>query len=274
MTTDNITRRNLVVGNWKMHGDMQSNQQLLEGLIKGLADLNDADYAVCVPSPYLFQARELLQNTNIKWGGQNALQYESGAFTGAIAPHMLKDLGCTYVLLGHSERRHIFHETNLTAAARFDAAIKANLTPIFCVGDNKQEHDAGMSEVVVASQMDAVMATLDDAHFDKAVSLDMVFSYEPSWAIGSGNTADPAHAQSIHAFIRQRIARRNPEAAKKVRIIYGGSLKAHNAERMFAMPDIDGGLVGGASLIAEEFVAICKVANNLKYRSGNQQLRY
>jgi triosephosphate isomerase (TIM) len=268
MKTNPIARRNLVVGNWKMHGNMQSNQQLLEGLIKGLADSNKADYAVCVPSPYLFQARALLENTNIKWGGQNALQYESGAFTGAIAPHMLKDLGCTYVLLGHSERRHIFHETNLTAAERFDAAIKANLTPIFCVGDSTEEHKAGMTELVVASQMDAVMATLDDAHFDKAVALDMVFSYEPAWAIGTGNTADPEHAQSIHAFIRHRIARRNPEAAKKVRIIYGGSLKAYNAEKMFAMPDIDGGLVGGASLVAEEFVAICKIANDLKYRSN------
>ena len=178
---------------------------------------------------------------------------------------MLKDLGCTYVLLGHSERRHIFHDTNLTAAARFHAAIKADLTPIFCVGESTEEHDAGMTEVVVASQMDAVMATLDDAHFTKAINLNMVFSYEPAWAIGSGNTADPAHAQSVHAFIRDRIARRNADAANKVRIIYGGSLKPHNAEKMFAMPDVDGGLVGGASLIADEFVAICKVANNLKY---------
>ncbi|MGZ8271609.1 MAG: triose-phosphate isomerase [Methylophilus sp.] len=257
-------RRNLVVGNWKMYGNIQSNQLLLEGIIQGLAHLNQADYVVCVPSPYLFQARELLQGTNIKWGGQNALQYEEGAFTGAVAPHMLTDLGCTNVLLGHSERRHLFHETNLTAAARFDAAIKANLTPIFCVGETFAEHEAGLTEVVVASQMDAVMATLDEAHFAKAIELNMVFSYEPAWAIGSGKTATPEHAQSVHAFIRNRIARRNAEAANKVRIIYGGSLKANNAAKLFSMPDVDGGLVGGASLDAAEFVAICKVANGVE----------
>jgi triosephosphate isomerase len=257
-------RRNLVVGNWKMYGNIHSNQLLLEGIIQGLANLNQADYVVCVPSPYLFQARELLQGTNIKWGGQNALQYEEGAFTGAVAPHMLTDLGCTYVLLGHSERRHLFHETNLTAAARFDAAIRANLTPIFCVGETIAEHEAGLTEVVVASQMDAVMATLDEAHFAKAMELNMVFSYEPAWAIGSGKTATPEHAQSVHAFIRNRIARRNAEAANKVRIIYGGSLKANNAAKLFSMPDVDGGLVGGASLDAAEFVAICKVANGVE----------
>lgn len=261
-------RRNLVVGNWKMNGNLQSNQLLLEGLIKGLSTLNNADYAVCVPSPYLFQAQEFLQKTNIKWGGQNALQFEEGAFTGAIAPHMLKDLGCTYVLLGHSERRHIFHETNLTAAARFDAAIKANLTPIFCVGENKEEHEAGLTQVIVASQMDAVLATLDDAHFAKAVELNMVFAYEPSWAIGASETAGPEHTQSVHEFIRNRIAMRNKDAAKKVRVIYGGSLKANNAAKMFAMPDVDGGLVGSASLVAEEFVAICRTANDLKFNQN------
>jgi triosephosphate isomerase len=259
-------RRNLVVGNWKMHGDLQSNQLLLEGIKKGTANLNEADYVVCVPSPYLFQARELLQGSNIQWGGQNALQFEKGAFTGAVAPHMLTDLGCTHVLLGHSERRNLFHETNLTAAARFDAAIKANLTPIFCVGETNVEHDAGLTEVVVAGQMDAVMATLDEKHFNKAIELNMVFSYEPAWAIGSGKTASPEHAQSVHAFIRDRIARRNVEAANKIRIIYGGSLKASNAAKLFSMPDVDGGLVGGASLMADEFVQICKVANSLKSR--------
>lgn len=259
-------RRNLIVGNWKMHGDLQSNQLLLEGITQGLINLNEADYVVCVPSPYLFQAREVLQGTNISWGGQNALQYEEGAFTGAVAPHMLTDLGCTYVLLGHSERRNLFHETNLTAAARFDAAIKANLTPIFCVGETSAEHEAGLTEVVVAGQMDAVMATLDDENFAKAMQLDMVFSYEPAWAIGSGKTATPEHTQSVHTFIRNRISKRNIEAANKVRIIYGGSLNAKNAGELFSMPDVDGGLVGGASLKATEFVSIGEVANNLQSR--------
>jgi triosephosphate isomerase len=254
-------RRKLIVGNWKMHGDIHSNQTLLEGITNGVREFKNADYVVCVPNPYLFQARELLKNTNVAWGGQNVNQFEQGAFTGAVAPHMLTDLGCTYVLLGHSERRSLFHETNLTASARFEAAIKAGLTPILCVGETKAERDAGLTEVIVASQMDAVMATLDEKEFALAMKLDMVFAYEPVWAIGSGTTASPEHAQTMHHFIRNRIAKRNVEAAEKVRIIYGGSLKAKNAEDMFAMQDIDGGLVGGASLLVDEFVSICKVAN-------------
>jgi len=254
-------RRKLVVGNWKMHGDIKSNQLLLNDIINGLRDYKNADYVVCVPNPYLFQARELLQDTNIAWGGQNVNQHEQGAFTGAVAPHMLTDLGCTYVLLGHSERRNLFHETNLTAAARFDAAIKANLTPILCVGETLAEHEAGLTEVIVASQMDAVMATLGDKEFAKAMQLNMVFAYEPVWAIGTGKTASPAHAQAVHEFIRHRIDRRNSDAAAHVRIIYGGSVNSKNAKELFAMPDVDGGLVGGASLNAEEFVAICRLAN-------------
>lgn len=254
-------RRKLVVGNWKMHGNIQSNQTLLEGITNGVRELSNADYVVCVPNPYLFQARELLENTNVAWGGQNVNQHEQGAFTGAVAPHMLTDLGCTYVLLGHSERRSLFYETNLTASARFEAAIKAGLTPILCVGETQAERDAGLTEVIVASQMDAVMATLDEHEFALAMRLNMVFAYEPVWAIGSGKTASPDHAQTVHHFIRNRIAKRNAEAATKVRIIYGGSLKAKNAEDMFAMTDIDGGLVGGASLLLDEFVSICKVAN-------------
>ncbi|MDI1297751.1 triose-phosphate isomerase [Methylotenera sp.] len=254
-------RRNLVVGNWKMHGNIHSNETLLNTLISGLSDYKNADYVVCVPNPYLHQTRSLLENTGIAWGGQNVNQFEEGAFTGAVSPHMLTDLGCTYVLLGHSERRVLFHETNLSAAARFDASIKANLTPILCVGETLAEHDAGLTEVIVASQMDAVMATLNDENFAKAMELNMVFAYEPVWAVGTGKTATPEQAQIVHQFIRQRIARRNAEAASKVRIIYGGSVKAQNAAKLFSMPDVDGGLVGGASLNAEEFIAICKAAN-------------
>jgi len=254
-------RRKLVVGNWKMHGDITSNQTLLESIVNGVRELNNADYVVCVPSPYLFQARELLKNTNVSWGGQNVNQHEQGAFTGAVAPHMLTDLGCTYVLLGHSERRSLFHETNLTASARFEAAIKAGLTPILCVGETLAEHDAGLTEVIVASQMDAVMATLDEHEFALAMQLNMVFAYEPVWAIGTGKMASPEHVQTVHEFIRNRIAKRNAQAATKVRILYGGSLKAKNVEDLFTMPDVDGGLIGGASLLANEFVAICRAAN-------------
>jgi triosephosphate isomerase len=254
-------RRKLVIGNWKMHGNINSNQILLEKLINALKDDRNADYVVCVPNPYLHQTRSLLENTNIAWGGQNVNQYEEGAFTGAVSAHMLTDLGCSHVILGHSERRVLFHETNLTAAARFDASIKAGLTPILCVGETLAEHEAGLTEVIVASQMDAVMATLDEQEFAKAMQLNMVFAYEPVWAVGTGRTASPEQAQSVHAFIRNRIARRDAEAASKVRIVYGGSVKSQNAKELFAKPDVDGGLVGGASLNAEEFIAICKLAN-------------
>ncbi|MDP3086956.1 MAG: triose-phosphate isomerase [Methylotenera sp.] len=254
-------RRKLVVGNWKMHGDIHSNQLLLESLIKNLKDFENADYVVCVPNPYLHQTRSLLENSNIAWGGQNVNQCEEGAFTGAVSPHMLTDFECTYVILGHSERRVLFHETNLTAAARFDASLRAGLTPILCVGETLAEHEAGLTEVIVASQMDAVMATLGEQEFAKAMQLNMVFAYEPVWAVGTGRTASPEQAQSVHAFIRNRIARRDAEAAEKVRIIYGGSVKSQNAKELFAKPDVDGALVGGASLNAEEFIAICKLAN-------------
>lgn len=254
-------RRKLVVGNWKMHGNLQSNHDLLSGIMTGLQDLPNADYVVCVPNPYLFQAREMLKDSNIKWGGQNVNQHEEGAFTGAVAPHMLSDLGCTYVLLGHSERRVLFHETNLTAAARFDATIKAGLTPVFCVGETLAEHEAGLTEVIVASQMDAVMATLSHEDFVTAMRVNMVFAYEPVWAVGTGKTATPAQAQIVHEFIRHRIARRNSEAATQVRIIYGGSIKAANAAELFRQPDVDGGLVGGASLSINEFIAIGRAAN-------------
>lgn len=254
-------RRNLVVGNWKMHGNIDSNKALLDGIVAGVRDLHHADYVVCVPNPYLFQARELLTGTNVAWGGQNVNQYEQGAFTGAVAPHMLTDIGCSHVLLGHSERRGLFYENNLTAAAKFDAAIKAGLTPIFCVGETKAEYEAGLTQVVVASQMDAVMATLGEQEFSTAMHLQTVLAYEPVWAIGTGRPANPEQAQAVHAFIRQRIARRDAEAAAKVRIIYGGSVKAANAAALFATPDIDGVLVGAASLAADEFVAICRAAN-------------
>jgi len=257
-------RRHLVVGNWKMHGDIQFNQQLLEAIKLGLAQDTHIDFVVCVPHPYLFQARALLAGSNIEWGGQNVNQFEEGAFTGAVSPHMLTDLGCTYVILGHSERRTLFYETNLTAAAKFDAAVKRRLTPIFCVGETLEEHQEGLTEVVIASQMDAVMATLTEEDLQQAVSLNMVIAYEPVWAIGSGKAATPEQAQQVHAFIRKRIARRNPELANRLRIIYGGSVRASNAQALFAMPDVDGALVGGASLKAEEFIDICKIGHLLR----------
>lgn len=261
MSSKANSRRKLVIANWKMHGDISNNESLLKKVISGVSNYQKADYVICPPNPYLFQARELLSETKIAWGGQNVNQHEKGAFTGAVAAHMLTDLGCTYVLLGHSERRVLFNETNLTAAARFDASVKAGLTPVLCVGETLAEHEAGLTEVIVASQMDAVMATLNDQTFAAAMQVNMVFAYEPVWAVGTGKTASPEQAQAVHAFIRNRIAMRNSDAADHVRIVYGGSINAKNAKKLFAMPDVDGGLVGGASLSADEFIAICRAAN-------------
>ncbi|MBK9160769.1 MAG: triose-phosphate isomerase [Nitrosomonadales bacterium] len=249
-------RRKLVVGNWKMYGSLAGNKALLEGVIQGVRDLNNADYGVCVPYPYLAQAQSMLQGSNIAWGAQNLSQHEQGAFTGAVAPGMLADFGCRYVIIGHSERRALFHESNDIAAAKFDAAIKFGLAPIFCVGETLSEREGGITEQVVAKQLEVV---LNHAGVDAIAK--SVIAYEPVWAIGTGKTATPDQAQAVHAFIRQRVAQLDGRAAEGLCILYGGSVKANNADQLFAMPDIDGGLIGGASLVADDFVAICRAAH-------------
>lgn len=248
-------RRKLVVGNWKMHGSLASNKTLLEGVLAGVKNLTRADYGVCVPYPYLAQAQSLLRGSNVAWGAQNLSQHEQGAFTGAVAPGMLVDFGCTYVIIGHSERRALFHESNDIAAAKFDAAIKFGLTPIFCVGETLVERESGVTEQVVARQLDVVLNHVGAQALAKAV-----IAYEPVWAIGTGKTASPEQAQAVHAFIRQRVAALDGAVAQGLRILYGGSMKPNNAAELMAMPDIDGGLIGGASLVAEDFVAICRAA--------------
>ena len=248
-------RRKLVVGNWKMHGNLARNKALLEAVLAGVKDLRGADYGVCVPYPYLAQAQSMLQGGNIAWGAQNLSQHEQGAFTGAVAPGMLADFGCRYVIIGHSERRALFHESNEIAAAKFDAAIKFGMTPIFCVGETLQERENGVTEQVVAKQLEVV---LNHAGAESVVKT--VIAYEPVWAIGTGKTATPQQAQAVHAFIRQRVAQLDGKVAQDLKILYGGSMKPGNAAELMAMPDIDGGLIGGASLVAEEFVAICRAA--------------
>ncbi|MDX8379821.1 MAG: triose-phosphate isomerase [Gallionella sp.] len=248
-------RRKLVVGNWKMFGRLARNQVLLHAVLDGVRELNKADYAVCVPYPYLSQAQALLQGSNVAWGAQNLSPHEEGAFTGAVAPGMLVDFACRYVIIGHSERRGLFHESNEVAAAKFEAAQKSGLTPIFCVGETLAERESGVTEQVVATQLDAVLARFGAQALAKAV-----IAYEPVWAIGTGKTASPEQAQAVHAFIRQRVADRDSQIAQGLCILYGGSVKAANASQLFGMPDIDGGLIGGASLIADDFVAICKTA--------------
>ncbi len=248
-------RRKLVVGNWKMYGRLARNQTLLQGILDGVGQLRNADYAVCVPYPYLAQAQSMLQGSNVAWGAQNLSPQEEGAFTGAVAPGMLVDFACRYVIIGHSERRGLFHESNEIAAAKFAAAQKSGLTPIFCVGETLSERESGVTEQVVATQLDAVLSRFGAAALSKAV-----VAYEPVWAIGTGKTASPEQAQAVHAFIRQRIAQQDSQVAQGLCILYGGSVKAANAVELFAMPDIDGGLIGGASLVAEDFVAICRAA--------------
>jgi triosephosphate isomerase (TIM) len=252
-----MKRRKLVVGNWKMYGRLSRNKALLEGVLQGIRKLNNADYGVCVPYPYLAQVQSLLQGSNLAWGAQNLSQFEEGAFTGAVAPGMLVDFGCRYVIIGHSERRALFHESNEIASAKFDAAIKAGLTPIFCVGETLAEREGGVTEQIVARQLEVVLN-----HAGVVAMAKTVIAYEPVWAIGTGKTASPDQAQAVHAFIRQQVARLDGQTAQGLCILYGGSVKANNAAELFAMPDIDGGLIGGASLVADDFVAICRAAHS------------
>lgn len=249
-------RRKLVVGNWKMYGRLARNEALLNGVLAGVKEFHQADFAVCVPYPYLAQTQSLLQGSNIAWGAQNLSPQEEGAFTGAVAPGMLTDFGCRYAIIGHSERRGLFHESNEIAAAKFVAAGKAGLTPIFCVGETLAERESGVTEQVVGTQLNAILSIAGAQGIANAI-----IAYEPVWAIGTGKTASPAQAQAVHAFIRQRVAEESVEIANALQILYGGSVKANNAVELFAMPDIDGGLIGGASLVAEDFVAICRAAN-------------
>ena len=249
-------RRKLVVGNWKMNGRIAQNQALILAVMDGLSESNNADYVLCVPYPYLGQAQSLLQNSNVAWGAQNLCANETVALTGAVSAYMLADYGCSYVIVGHSERRIQFHETDDTAATRFNAAEKAGLTPIFCMGESKEERESDWTEYVIGRQLDSIIRRFGAEVLDNAV-----LAYEPLWAVGTDIAATPEQAQKVHKFIRERIAKCDETIAKNVRILYGGSLNASNAAALFAMPDIDGGLVGRCSLDPIAFVDICKSAN-------------
>ncbi len=238
----------LVVGNWKMSGGLAANAALLAALLAGWKSRPDRSLAVCVPFPYLGQARDALAGSPLSWGAQDLSPHAGGAFTGDVAGSMIAEFGCRYVLVGHSERRQIHGETDAEVAAKAQAALAAGLTPIVCVGETLAERDAeGGWRAVVGRQFAAVAAAL-------ATQLPMVvLAYEPVWAIGTGRTATPEQAQEVHAFLRQCL---RDAGAEGVQLLYGGSVKAGNAGALFAMPDVDGGLVGGASLIASEFLAI------------------
>ena len=250
-------RRPLVAGNWKMHGSRAEAAQLLDELIHQQSAALAAEVAVCPPFVYLPDAARRLKESNIALGGQNVCAEPVGAFTGEVSAAMLKDVGCRYVIVGHSERRALFHEDDKLVARKFMAVQSQKLIPILCVGETLEQRERGETEAVVARQLDAVVAVAGIAAF-----ADAVMAYEPVWAIGTGKNASPAQAQEVHAHIRTAIAGRDAKIAADVRILYGGSVKAANAHELFAMPDVDGGLVGGASLKADEFLKICASAQS------------
>lgn len=248
----------LVAGNWKMHGSNAANAELLDGLIAGMPQSDAVALLVCPPFPYLAAVANKLSGTGISLGAQNVSQHESGAYTGETAPSMLKDVGCEYVIVGHSERRHGMGETSEIVAAKFRAARVAGLIPILCVGETQGEREAKETEKVVDAQLNAV---LDDSGIEAFRMA--VIAYEPVWAIGTGLTATPQQAQEVHGHIRRLLASKDGEVAEGVKILYGGSVKGDNAAGLFGKPDIDGGLIGGASLKSPDFLAIADAAASL-----------
>ena len=246
-------RQPLVAGNWKMNGTHETIQMLVDGIKAGLGEVAKAEIAVCPPYVYIPMVVDMLAGTHVAVGGQDVSDQESGAYTGEVSGAMLRDVGASYAIVGHSERRSIYGESDAFTARKFAAARRFGLTPILCVGELLEEREQGITEAVVGRQLDAVIDLEGVAAIGEAV-----IAYEPVWAIGTGKTASPEQAQEVHAFIRQKLAALDAGVAEKVRILYGGSVKAANAEELFRMPDIDGGLIGGASLQADEFLAICR----------------
>jgi triosephosphate isomerase len=244
-------RKILLAGNWKMHGSTAMVQTLLNGLLQGTKSGSNVDMAVFPPFPYLSLTESLLSGSTIKWGGQTLNPNPKGAHTGESSGGMLTDFACHYVLVGHSERRATYGESDSDVALRFKSAQEAGLEPILCVGETQAERENGQTEAVVGRQIDAVISLLGIDAFDTAT-----IAYEPVWAIGTGLTASPEQAQSVHAFIRDKLSSLNGIIAGQIQILYGGSVNGSNAAELFARNDIDGGLVGGASLTAEDFLAI------------------
>ena len=248
----------LVAGNWKMNGSLQANAELTDGILAGMPASDSVQMLVCPPYPYLADLAGKLAATQLSLGAQNVSQNEAGAYTGEVSPGMLKDIGCEYVIVGHSERRAMMGESSEIVAETFMAALAVGLKPVLCVGETLEEREAERTEAVIDEQLNAV---LDSAGVDSFASA--VLAYEPVWAIGTGLTASPEQAQDVHRHIRAAIDSRNEEIAASIQILYGGSVKGENAAGLFTMPDIDGGLVGGASLKADDFLAIAHAAASL-----------
>jgi triosephosphate isomerase len=263
-------RRSLVAGNWKLNGNRAANHALVSAVAEGLATAGlgpkilaaaaPLDILLCPPFVYLAELVDLAAGRHLRIGAQDVALEETGAFTGEVSAAMLYDVGCRYVIVGHSERRALFGDTDDRVAGKVMAALRAGLAPILCVGETLAERDAGQTLPVVHRQLDAVYSAVESAALPEAANRLIVVAYEPVWAIGTGRTATPAEAQAVHADIRATVARRDATMARDLRILYGGSVKASNAKDLFAMQDIDGGLIGGAALQAAEFVSICKAA--------------
>lgn len=248
----NAKRRQLVVGNWKMNGSLRENTELLAKVVAGWQGEHKADVVICPPYPYLMHTNSLLTSSAILLGAQTVSEQDKGAYTGEVSASMLADLDCKFVIIGHNERRRMQGETDEQVARQFIAVQQAGLIPILCVGESLQDREQGRHLETIGRQLNAVFA-----HSGKDTFKHAVLAYEPVWAVGTGKTATPEQAEEVHRFMRAQL----PDLADEVRILYGGSVKAHNAQQLFALPDIDGALLGGASLDAAEFLAICNAAD-------------
>ena len=247
-------RQAMVAGNWKMNGSSQSVSELMSGISKGVGSVS-AEVVVCPPFLYIPSVADSIADSGVKLGAQNLCDQDSGAYTGEVSGPMLADIGCDYVIIGHSERRAMYGETDEVTAVKYAAALKNNLKPIFCIGETLEEREQGITEDVVARQLNAILDTAGVATLANAV-----LAYEPVWAIGTGKTASPEQAQEVHAFIRTKIANLDAAVAEGLRLLYGGSMNPGNAAELCSQPDIDGGLIGGASLKADDFLVICNAA--------------
>ena len=247
--------RKLIVGNWKMNGSLAMNAELLEGIKAGLAGV-DCDLAVCVPFPYLAQCQHALEGTGIALGAEDVSAHAVGAYTGQVSTRMLLDFDCKYAIVGHSERREYCNESDELVANKVQRALAGGVTPIVCVGESLKEKDAGQTEAVVSRQINTVLSVLEEREV-----CDIVVAYEPVWAIGTGKTPTPEMVKDVHALMRELMIRKNPDAAERVIILYGGSMKPSNAEEFLKMRDIDGGLIGGAALKASDFLKIAYLAS-------------
>ncbi len=248
----------LVAGNWKMNGNTAQNTALMDGIIAGADAVDGIELLVCPPFPYLTAVATSLRESGVKLGAQTLSEHDKGAFTGEISGAMLRDVGCEYVIVGHSERRALLAETSDIVAAKFEAALDSGLTPILCVGETLEQREAGQTEAVIDAQLDAVLGRSGIDAFGEAV-----IAYEPVWAIGTGMSASPEQAQDVHSHIRTKLSAQSKHIADGVRILYGGSVKGDNAAGLFSNTDIDGGLIGGASLKAADFLAIAAAARSL-----------